>query len=299
MYLHARYFDPQFGVFVSPDPIGAAGGANAYAYGAGDSVNGTDRTGLLKDPCAEGNDIDPLCHSFRSSPLMSMGMGEFLNVITGPSGGILPPSLTAAVAEHDQQLILDGHGGAYVYTDADGTTSVTVDPAHTSQVSGTNDFVHLSSGLGIHAQWTYSGVQVAGNDQVARSVAGKIVNAPNTVLGLTFAWLSLGADANAAHLMFALGSVGNNGIQFPLTLPSRGDTLGLTIGNVILYRDFNGAAEVGSHELQHTYQGEALGAAYLPLHLLAQGISYSTTGTYNQNNWLEIGPENGQPWSPR
>lgn len=54
-YLHARYFDPQLGTFLSPDPIGVAGGMNLYAYGLGNPVNGTDRSGLLKDQCAEGD----------------------------------------------------------------------------------------------------------------------------------------------------------------------------------------------------------------------------------------------------
>ena len=36
-YLHARYFDPQLGVFLSADPIGIDGGLNQYAYGFGRS----------------------------------------------------------------------------------------------------------------------------------------------------------------------------------------------------------------------------------------------------------------------
>jgi hypothetical protein len=31
MYLHARYFDPQLGTFLSADPIGVEGGINQYA----------------------------------------------------------------------------------------------------------------------------------------------------------------------------------------------------------------------------------------------------------------------------
>jgi len=42
-YLHARYFDPKLGTFLSPDPIGPAGGLNAYSYAFGDPVN-------MKDP---------------------------------------------------------------------------------------------------------------------------------------------------------------------------------------------------------------------------------------------------------
>jgi RHS repeat-associated protein len=45
-YLHARYFDPQLGTFLSADPIGIGGGVNLYGYGVGNPVNWTDRSGL-------------------------------------------------------------------------------------------------------------------------------------------------------------------------------------------------------------------------------------------------------------
>ncbi len=48
-YLHARYFDPKLGIFLSPDPIGVEGGMNEYGYALGNPVNGTDRSGLLLD----------------------------------------------------------------------------------------------------------------------------------------------------------------------------------------------------------------------------------------------------------
>jgi hypothetical protein len=148
MYLHARYFDPQLGTFLSPDPIGVEGGMNQYGYGLGDPVNGTDRTGLVKDEC---EDIEG-CRRTTLSPLMSLGMGEFLSVITGPSGGILSPTLTAAVAEHEQQLIEKGHGGAYEYTDIDGTTSVTLDPEHIQRETGIAQFEHVDTGIRIRAE---------------------------------------------------------------------------------------------------------------------------------------------------
>jgi uncharacterized protein RhaS with RHS repeats len=47
MYLHARYFDPQLGTFLNPDPIGVEGGLNLFGYAGGDPVNHTDRTGLF------------------------------------------------------------------------------------------------------------------------------------------------------------------------------------------------------------------------------------------------------------
>jgi RHS repeat-associated protein len=43
-YLHARYYDPKLGLFLSPDPAGAD--LNTYAYATGDPVNLLDRSGL-------------------------------------------------------------------------------------------------------------------------------------------------------------------------------------------------------------------------------------------------------------
>ena len=48
-YLHARYYDPATGLFLSPDPIGIAGGMNEYGYVFGNPVNGADPSGLDPD----------------------------------------------------------------------------------------------------------------------------------------------------------------------------------------------------------------------------------------------------------
>ena len=52
-YLHARYFDPKLGTFLSADPIGVEGGFSQYAYATGDPVNSTDPSGLVADQCAD------------------------------------------------------------------------------------------------------------------------------------------------------------------------------------------------------------------------------------------------------
>lgn len=46
IYLHARYYDPGLGLFISPDPIGSKGGLNEFAYADGDPVNKKDPSGL-------------------------------------------------------------------------------------------------------------------------------------------------------------------------------------------------------------------------------------------------------------
>jgi RHS repeat-associated protein len=47
VYLRARYYDPKLGRFISPDPIGFAGGdTNLYAYAFNNPVTYTDPTGL-------------------------------------------------------------------------------------------------------------------------------------------------------------------------------------------------------------------------------------------------------------
>jgi RHS repeat-associated protein len=44
-YLEQRYYDPAIGRFISPDPIGLAGGLNLYGYCGNDAVNCVDPTG--------------------------------------------------------------------------------------------------------------------------------------------------------------------------------------------------------------------------------------------------------------
>jgi RHS repeat-associated protein len=58
-YLHARYFDPQLGVFLSPDPIGVEGGLNLYSYAFGNPLNLTDRSGLAASHCSETSVFGP------------------------------------------------------------------------------------------------------------------------------------------------------------------------------------------------------------------------------------------------
>ncbi len=58
-YLHARYYDPRAGLFVSPDPIGPAGGINGYGYAGGNPTMFVDQTGLAVSN--ELTDLHPTC----------------------------------------------------------------------------------------------------------------------------------------------------------------------------------------------------------------------------------------------
>ena len=136
---------------------------NLYGYGFGDPVNGADRSGLLKDQC-EGMGPDE-CSRFSSDPMMSTGMGVFLNAVSAPGGGIpgFSPALAGAVAEWEEGLIADGHGGAYTYTDVDGTTSVTLDPVSVSRTSVADVFEHAETGSRIQVVWDFVPTRVAAN----------------------------------------------------------------------------------------------------------------------------------------
>jgi hypothetical protein len=228
---------------------------------------------------------------------MSLGMGEFLSMITGPSGGILSPTLTAAVAEHEQQLIADGHGGAYYYTAADGRTSVTLDPKEANLQTGVSDYVHAETGLPIEVvRLRPPGVQVAQNGVrdtdplgYATNALGKLNNLPNTLVGLSVGVI----DSKLSGQYMPFVRLGNNAIEFTnvralALLAAHGGAQGLTIGNVILYSDFNAASTLGAHEIGHTYQGEAFGQFYLPLHAITGAYSMATSwGNWWANNPLE------------
>ena len=58
LYRRNRYFDPNTGRFTQEDPIGIAGGVNAYGFAKGDPVNFSDPFGLITCPPDCDDDTD-------------------------------------------------------------------------------------------------------------------------------------------------------------------------------------------------------------------------------------------------
>lgn len=70
-----RYYDPDVGRFITPDPIGLAGGLNVYAY-ASDPVGWIDPWGLCPTTAKEEPNWTP--HGFKHSPSKNMTWGDIV-----------------------------------------------------------------------------------------------------------------------------------------------------------------------------------------------------------------------------
>lgn len=162
---------------------------------------------------------------------------------------------------------------------------------------------------------------------LAKDIAGKVWNAPNTALGLLYGGAGM-AVGEVRHLMGQQPAPGvrwrDNAFQF--TQNPFGGVSAITIGNATTYRGDpydpkdtfwyphgedpttyeNGHAE-GDHEKQHTFQGEQLGPLYLPsniagglMGLLLDGGQPDGDAWHGPHNWNERGPKSNppRPWAP-
>jgi RHS repeat-associated protein len=79
-YLHARYYDPELGLFLSPDPLHPAEpgvGLNRYSYGLADPINGSDENGLEWTPvCGVADDRWECSWLWVPDPREPYGDGE-------------------------------------------------------------------------------------------------------------------------------------------------------------------------------------------------------------------------------
>jgi hypothetical protein len=134
-------------------------------------------------------------------------------------------------------------------------------------------------------------------------IAGKIWNAPNTILGVGYGglgylagwpskWLGLQKDAPGI-------TTGNNAIQF--TDNPMGGPSAITLGNTQAFgykpTTMGGDGNrMGPHEEQHTYQGQQLGPLYLPSNILGGVAGLLIDGSWHgPHNWNELGPQQHPP----
>jgi hypothetical protein len=133
-------------------------------------------------------------------------------------------------------------------------------------------------------------------------VAGKIWNAPNTILGLGYG--GLGYVAGWPSYWLGLQDkppgvvTGNNAVQF--TNNPLGGVGAITIGNTETFapdRDHSdNRGDLGPHEEAHTYQGQQLGPFYLPSNILGGAAGLLIDGEWHgQHNWNESGPSQAPP----
>ncbi len=78
-YCRARFYLPQHGRFLQPDPIGQAGGLNLYTYCGNDPINGSDPSGLLTES------------EFSTAPKYAIGRdGNIVNLSDSPGADVYP-----------------------------------------------------------------------------------------------------------------------------------------------------------------------------------------------------------------
>jgi uncharacterized protein RhaS with RHS repeats len=100
IYLHARYYDSEIGVFLSPDPIGVEGGLNQYGYALGNPTNRLDRSGLVSCKKRANDDtcdvwlLDPVVNDpitwgegKMNAPTVNPGTNTPIQVPGGSRGG--------------------------------------------------------------------------------------------------------------------------------------------------------------------------------------------------------------------
>ncbi|HEY0019127.1 MAG TPA: RHS repeat-associated core domain-containing protein [Longimicrobium sp.] len=93
MYMRNRYYDPQTGQFTQADPIGLAGGLNAYGFAAGDPVSYSDPFGLCPQcvACAAGA-ISDVAIGYGVSRALGgrySGRDVAMGLVAGCAGGLI------------------------------------------------------------------------------------------------------------------------------------------------------------------------------------------------------------------
>lgn len=214
--VHASFYDPATGQFLSRDPAVAAT-RSAYGYVYGNPLNGSDPSGMfglgfkIPDwvPVVGGSDCvdigDSNCNSVKEqNPAASQAAADVAGgVINGMALGHGQGALDAIGLGHNVDLKSDeARLGRYV-----GTTVVAVASLQYPVALG-----YLSSVTGLLG--IYQGCAIGGG---AHPGCGSAIatNAPSFVLGGFAGFVGNGAGAFASTLLTLLqGRVGNDGVSY-------------------------------------------------------------------------------------
>ena len=283
----ARWYDPQMGRFLQPDPVIAdpydPQGLGRYGYVRNDPVGRIDPTGMWSvNVNAWGGYID-------NYGFTGISVGASLNGDGLASIGARVTIRNAPFADYERVQ------------------------------RSMNDFAELLR-VGVFQYFNQSGSAVAQAGGGARSgvlgtvgnVAGAIWNLPNTAIGLAYGGIGhllgllAGTDPSARFADGQLQFINN-----PLTATA------MTLGQVGIYGRLGAyqpetpgrsGERLGFEEYQHTRQGNVLGPLYLPAHLVfgaaaasidsARGVRGFLEAWHGQANLLERGPHTvpARPW---
>ena len=90
-----RYYDPEIGRYISPDPIGLEGGMNLYAYVGNDPVNWMDPWGLTPAGTAIGGTVGGVLGGWGGSIIGGIAGGAG-GTLALPGGGTIAGGITGA-----------------------------------------------------------------------------------------------------------------------------------------------------------------------------------------------------------
>jgi RHS repeat-associated protein len=219
LYFRARYYDPQFGRFVSEDPIGLNGGINPYVYASNDPINGSDPFGL--DGCEDGQGVcvdggtitadpgcDETCIASILSGLSNIGGngGGYGGGYGGGGGGGAGPGNPAPAPKPPKRSIL--------CRAASGTDNIQV----AGQRLRTPDFYSININVAIPTPWTGSYLGWSGTVSISRygdvywsALGGGIGKSATGVSGsVTANWMNQRATPSADQLKNMLSAFGAN-----------------------------------------------------------------------------------------
>jgi len=283
--LRNRFYSPDIGRFLQPDPIGFNGDAkNLYRYCGNNPVtrfdpNGTQQQNLKADQ--GGTRGDMLDYGYWG--------GDGTATVSFDTRGYDWSGNELGMLQTEQYYASAPYGTSYTQAmgiNGWGSMGGIIFPQHILKATDAH--------TGLYADGSAPGAAsfgaIGGPIGVVADIIGKIWNIPNDIIGLALgvAGLPFGAEM---HL-------GNNALEFtnnPLAFLGA-----ITLGNVINYAPGfgptveapEGGHTVGTHESMHTFQGQILGPLYIPANIIGGILGSIFGGDYHApGNFMEAGPQ--------